>query len=79
VPWFYFHLFNDMDVPDFEGVELPDLTAARATAIEQARGMIGETAKTDARIVLSHHIDIEDQEGRVLDTVTFRDIIRIED
>jgi hypothetical protein len=68
-----------MDVPDLEGIELPDLASARASAIEQARGMIGETAKTDARIVLSHHIDIEDEKGRVLDTVTFRDIIRIED
>jgi hypothetical protein len=46
VPWFYFHLFNDMDVPDIEGIELPDLTAA---ALRQSN-----------------------------DTVTFRDIIRIE-
>jgi hypothetical protein len=78
VPKFYFHLYNDMDVPDFEGVELPDLAAARAAAIEQARGMIGEMAKADGRIVLSHHIDIEDEDERVLDTVMFRDIIRID-
>jgi hypothetical protein len=67
-----------MDVPDFEGIELPDLVAARANAVEQARGMIGESAKTDGRIVLSHHINIEDEEGRLLDTVMFRDIINIE-
>jgi len=78
VPRYYFHLYNDMDVQDLEGIELPDLPAARAAAIEQARGMIGEMAKTEARIVLSHHIDIEDEDQRVLDTVIFRDIIRID-
>jgi len=78
MPRFYFHLINDMDVSDLEGAELPDLGAARARAIEQARGMIGEVIKTEARIVLSHRIDIEDEEGRVLDRVVFRDIIRVE-
>lgn len=79
MPRFYFHLLNDIDVPDEEGTELPDLVAARAQAIEQARGMIGETVKTEARIVLSHRIQIEDADGRVLDTVVFRDILRVED
>lgn len=78
MPKYYFHLYNDMDVPDFEGAELPDLAAARATATEQARGMIGEMAKADGRIVLSHYIDIEDEDERVVDTVIFRDIIRID-
>jgi len=78
MPRFYFHLINDTDVSDLEGAELPDLGAARARAIEQARGMIGEVIKTEARIVLSHRIDIEDEEGRVLDRVVFRDIIRVE-
>ena len=78
MPRFYFHLINDMDVPDFEGMELPNLEAARAQAIEQARGMIGEMAKTEARIVLDHRIDIEDEDGRVLDSIVFRDIILIE-
>lgn len=78
MPRYYFHLINDIDVPDMEGVELPDLYAARANAIEQARGLIGEMAKTEARIVLSHHIDIEDDDGQVLETLMFRDIIKVE-
>ncbi len=67
-----------MDVADFQGVELRDLDEARAEAAHQARGMIGEITKTEGRIVLSHRIDIEDEEGRVLDSVVFRDIVRIE-
>jgi len=34
VPRFYFHLIDDFDAPDEEGVELPDLEAAR----EHAKG-----------------------------------------
>jgi hypothetical protein len=68
-----------MDVPDEEGIELPDLHTARVQATGQARGMIGEMAKTDARVVLSHRIDIEDEQGQVLDSVVFRDIISVED
>ena len=74
---FYFHLYNDIDAPDDEGIELPDLEAARNCAVEQARGLIGELAKTEARIVLNHRIDIEDADGKVLDTVQFRDVVRI--
>jgi hypothetical protein len=79
VPRYYFHLINDMDVADFQGVELSNLDEARSEAVHQARGMIGEMTKTEGRIVLSHRIDIENGEGRVLDSVVFRDILRVED
>jgi hypothetical protein len=79
VPRYYFHLINDIDVPDLEGVELPDIDAARAQAAEQARGMIGEMTKTEGRIVLHHRIDIEDEDGTVLESVTFGDVITVED
>jgi hypothetical protein len=79
VPQFYFHLYNDMDVPDDEGEDLPDLRAARAYADRQARALVGEAAKQDGRIVLWHRIDIEDEKRTVVDTVHFRDVVRIED
>ena len=79
MPRFYFHLINDMDVPDDEGQDLPDLAAARAVAVSQARALIGETAKDQARVVLHHRIDIEDEAGTVLDPVLFRDVVSVED
>ena len=79
VPKYYFHLINDLDVPDEEGQELPDLAAARAHGIHQARVLIGEMAKEVARIVLHHRIDIEDEQGMVLNTVYFRDVVSVED
>jgi uncharacterized protein DUF6894 len=78
VPRFYFHLHNDVDAPDDEGVDLPDLDAARAHATWQARVTFAETAKDERRVVLHHRIDIEDSEGTVLDTVHFRDAVKVE-
>jgi hypothetical protein len=79
VPRFYFHLHNDVDIPDDEGVELPDLEAARAHAVRSARVTFGEVAKDEGRVVLHHRIDIEDEQGVVLDTVHFRDAVKVED
>jgi hypothetical protein len=78
VPRFYFHLHNDIDVPDEEGVELADLEAARAHAVRCARVTFAEMAKDEGRVVLHHRIDIEDERGAVLDTVHFRDAVKVE-
>lgn len=75
---FYFHLINDMDVPDDEGKELPDLEAARKEASCQARMLMGEMLKTEAHINLSHRIDIEDEQRAVVATVCFRDVVRVD-
>ena len=79
MPRFYFHLHNDIDVPDEEGKELPDLNGARIWAECQARMLIGQIAKEQGRVVLHHRIDIEDEYGLVGDTVWFRDVLQIED
>jgi hypothetical protein len=78
MPRFHFHLRNDLDVPDEEGVELPHLEAARQEALSQARDLVGELVKEQGRIVLSHGIDIEDERGVVLATVRFADVLKIE-
>jgi hypothetical protein len=79
MPKFYFHLLNDMDVRGPEGIELPDLKAARDKARHDARMLMGEMLKDEAHITLSHRIDIEDEHRRVLDTVWFRDVVQVED
>ena len=78
MPRFYLHLRNDLDVPDEEGVELPDLAAARVKAFENARFTLGQTALEEGKINFSHRIDIEDGQGRILDTVWFRDVVIVE-
>jgi hypothetical protein len=68
-----------VDAVDEEGVELPDLPAARMVALHNARFSAGQAIKETGRIVLDHRIDIEDADGNVLDTVHFRDAVTVED
>ena len=79
VPKYYFHLLNDLDVPDLEGTDFPDLDAARAYAVTQVRGTFSQTVQDEGRVVLHHRIDIEDEAGNVLDTVYFRDAVTVEE
>ena len=78
VPRYYFHVRDDMDIPDLEGADMPDIDAARRHAVEAARQLMCETLKEDGRITLHHRIDIEDDGRRVVETVAFGDALRIE-
>ena len=40
MPRFFFHFYNDILTEDEEGVELPDVEAARERAIEEARAIV---------------------------------------
>jgi hypothetical protein len=78
MPRFYLHLRNDLDVPDDEGIDAPDLNAAREQAIASARFSLAQTAMDEGKINFTHRIDIEDEQGRILDTVWFRDVVLVE-
>jgi hypothetical protein len=78
MPRFYFHLINDLDVSDYEGVELPDLNSAREVARCNIRMLMGQVLKDEGRINLSHRIEIEDDHGRVVETMWFRDAVQVE-
>jgi hypothetical protein len=79
LPTFYFHVRDDLDTPDHEGVELPDLETAVARARDGARALMCETMSIRGRIVLHHAIDVEDSTGEVLAKVRFADAVRIEE
>ena len=78
MPLFYFHLFNDQDVMDREGTDLPDAGAAGAYASQLAQFEAGESVKSSGRIVLSHRIDVEDEDHCAVQTVWFRDVVHVE-
>lgn len=75
---YFYHLHNDLDVRDPEGVECASLDEARAFATAQAQIMLGEMLKEQGRISLQHRIDIEDEQGTVLATVAFKDVVTVE-
>jgi hypothetical protein len=78
MPRFFFHLHDDIDLPDEEGIEVADLSAARKHATLTALDLMCGVMKAEGRIALSHYIDIEDEGGRVLDTVRFADVVTVE-
>jgi hypothetical protein len=78
VPRYYFHLYDDLDCPDTEGAELPDLEAARAKVSHEARLLMGDLLHREGRLALHHRIEIEDDDGIVVETVHFRDVVAIE-
>jgi hypothetical protein len=77
MPWFYFHLYNEANVTDETGKEFTDLAAAQAHAVCMARFEVAEAATRDGRIVLSHRIDVEDENAAVLVTVHFGDAVQV--
>jgi hypothetical protein len=78
VPRFYFHLRDDLNVPDDEGLDLPNLDAAREHAATNARFTLAQVAMEEGKINFDHCIDIEDEQGCVLDTVRFLDVVEVE-
>lgn len=78
MPRFYFHLYNDAVAMDDEGRILPDLDSARAAAVKEAREMMTESV-LEGHLTLSHRIDVADETGAVVATVSFRNAVEIRD
>lgn len=78
MPRFHFHLVEQERLPDEEGKELPSLAAAREEALENARAMVCHNIH-QGWLNLDHRIEVTDEEGRLLFSLTFRDAFTIED
>ena len=77
MPRYFFHLYNDVETMDEEGRIFPDLAAARANAVKEAREMMLETI-SEGRINFSHRIDIADEAGEIVGSVTFGEAVTVE-
>jgi hypothetical protein len=72
---FHFHVRDGGRViEDPDGSELPNLEAARAEALAAAREAIAERIRT-GKVVESRSFEITGEAGRVLATVTYRDVL----
>lgn len=74
---YFFHLYNDIIAMDEEGRMLPDLAAARANAITEAREMMTETV-AEGRINFSHRIEVADHRGDIVATVLFEEAVTVQ-
>jgi hypothetical protein len=76
MPRFFFHLFDDLDVPDGEGMDLPDHATARARALMEARVMAAQAVR-QGRLNLEHRIEVTDERGAIVVTVSFGEAVSI--
>jgi hypothetical protein len=77
VPLFHLNVFDSAgDALDEEGQELADLEAAHAEAIRGIRSLLGSEL-SEGRMDLAGRIEIADDDGRLLQTIAFRDAVKI--
>ncbi|MDX3901088.1 MAG: hypothetical protein QHC40_11365 [Sphingobium sp.] len=74
---YFFHIYNDDITLDDEGVELPDLNAARQRALREARLLAAESVVEHGHLILHHRIDIAMADETVA-TVRFGDAIQVQ-
>ncbi|MDF0544175.1 hypothetical protein PX699_17635 [Sphingobium sp. H39-3-25] len=79
MPRYHLNLFNNIDTYDEEGRVFEDLTAAKEEAIRSSRDLMAEHVKAGEPINLCHRIEVTDDEGKVLATIDFRELITITD
>lgn len=72
MPRFYFHVYNDIIATDEEGLDLPDVDAAREQAMDSARELVCESIHK-GHLNLDHRIEVEDEQHHSVMTVSYRD------
>ena len=72
MPRYYFHVFNDVVAIDEEGIELPDLDAAREQAMDSARELVCESIHK-GHLNLDHRIEVEDEQRNKVLSISYRD------
>ena len=78
MPLYFFELCDGVRVPDEEGQEFATLEEAREEALKSARSMMREEILR-GRLSLHDSIRIQNEAGELLDTIQFRDAVRIEE
>jgi hypothetical protein len=72
---YYFHLFDDMVTLDEEGVDLPDIAAARSNAITTIRGLICGDVQS-GRLDLRHRVEVTNDKERLF-TVSYGEALEL--
>jgi hypothetical protein len=77
VPRYFFDLHNGMDVLDEEGKELPDLEAAKGTALAEVREMILASIADNSELDLCHYVQVRDEGGAIVYVMRFEDAVTV--
>jgi hypothetical protein len=77
VPRFHLHIHDPGGVSrDEEGLDLADLSAARACALDGIRSMAGEEVRGGV-LSLDGRVEIADPAGNILEIVRFADAVEL--
>jgi hypothetical protein len=75
---YFFHLRDGEDVLlDPDGRAFPSMEALIAATLYEARDVIANDAKS-GKIKFSQHLDIEDDQGKIVHRLSLRDAVVIE-
>ncbi len=77
MPRYYFHVYDDVEALDDEGLDRADAEAAVAGAVNAARELAAEEVRR-GKLNLGHRIEVEDESGSVIAAVMFRDCVLVE-
>lgn len=77
MPRFFFHLHDGLDTLDREGRELPNVFSAEAEGRAEAIRMAAVSVCEQKSIEGQHRIDVADESGTVIYSVSFREVIAI--
>ena len=76
MPRYFFNLYNDITALDEEGREFPDLAAAEAQGMQDARDMAAHSA-SKGKVDLHHRVEITDEAGALVKTIEFGEAVKI--
>jgi hypothetical protein len=71
MPRYFFHVLNDVRTQDFEGIELPNLEAARLSAKKDIDDIVRAHFNTMSKNWSKWSIEICDHDGELLLVVPF--------
>ena len=77
MPRYFFHVHEEASAPDKDGLLCPTMVAALVEAYRTARAVAADQVLR-GRLHLSHRIDVADEGGAIVATVTFRDAVTVE-
>ena len=76
MPLYFFHIKEGDEVLlDEEGLDHPDLGAARAEAIEGIRQIVGEAVMSGSPLRLDREMQVDDDAGHTLLKFMFREVV----
>jgi hypothetical protein len=78
MPRYFYNLLGGRTVLDEAGVEFANLHSAEAHGLRAARQTIAEQVVRTGALSLTQKIEIVDEQGQVLTTISFSDAVQIE-